>query len=839
MFSPNSINTAEPHPSSNSLDSERRLSLLDLSLQQQSPRDSFDPHSNATFLPIDTTAATHPAQWQQSPLTASPSYPFAFTSYPRQQQHHVHNVNSRITDHGSQYPQHAHSLPLQHYQHQYVNEHIADPLPSTYFFPSSELTFNGPHHQYDMLSPAQTMRLLHTPLQAPLPAPSLGWTLPQINPPPASFFFHEAPPFSQSKEETAISFPTSLHLPVPYIIRPPFATTQDHALQPPTVATPPVSLLPVERDVSSRASPASREQVTRAAKLKATLKLKSVSDNGDDGDGDDDLPGKNTEEDEFDSTDVKESPASSYLSSPNLDVRHPVKRRAPRPHPPSLGTGSNATNSRNNQRSSLTKAQKRVLKRELEINSYPSLQKFAEISEEIQMPPRKSAPPKKNRNQTKSVDSSNKMDALLAAVAASTIPVSEPPTPVASGAPPQPEFLDSWPDKYRTIPPAVYEDAFGSSPPPKAAGDSHTVPSSAPRQHVPDESLAALKQMFHMNPRPSEDDIAALSSQIGMDEKMIHIWFHNMNSYTRLTEQAPQYYEDTALSLSSTPAPYPQGRPQPYEHSPLSHHSNFSHDQQQFTGSRAYPPYTGPPPLPPHHEPPEQQEGYPYPQVTYQQYSEEYHPPGYPPLDNSQQEPRYPSYQYPPYQQGHYPSHQHAMYQYPGPQQPYQTASSYDPRAPLQQQEHYNAQQFITTQHPHEQQLLSSSPSAQHRHLDYLRRNPNEIGASEVDFSATGGRAAKLKARKSLEPSGSSDRHSADESVSSDTANRSRFDYKRSKRFIMSREHLKWLKKMFEETPFPTSDQMQHISEVVGMDRRQVRVWFQNRRAVEKRKQGA
>ncbi|KAI9351181.1 hypothetical protein BDR26DRAFT_890865 [Obelidium mucronatum] len=61
-------------------------------------------------------------------------------------------------------------------------------------------------------------------------------------------------------------------------------------------------------------------------------------------------------------------------------------------------------------------------------------------------------------------------------------------------------------------------------------------------------------------------------------------------------------------------------------------------------------------------------------------------------------------------------------------------------------------------------------------------------------------------------------------------------DYKKSKRFIMSREHLKWLKNIFDETPFPTSERMQHVSDVVGMDRRQVRVWFQNRRAVEKRK---
>ncbi|KAI8610462.1 hypothetical protein BC830DRAFT_1054743, partial [Chytriomyces sp. MP71] len=55
---------------------------------------------------------------------------------------------------------------------------------------------------------------------------------------------------------------------------------------------------------------------------------------------------------------------------------------------------------------------------------------------------------------------------------------------------------------------------------------------------------------------------------------------------------------------------------------------------------------------------------------------------------------------------------------------------------------------------------------------------------------------------------------------------------KGSKRFIMSRDHLKWMKKIFEDTPFPSSEQMGFIGETVGMDKRQVRVWFQNRRAV-------
>ncbi|KAI8827887.1 hypothetical protein BJ741DRAFT_628549 [Chytriomyces cf. hyalinus JEL632] len=71
----------------------------------------------------------------------------------------------------------------------------------------------------------------------------------------------------------------------------------------------------------------------------------------------------------------------------------------------------------------------------------------------------------------------------------------------------------------------------------------------------------------------------------------------------------------------------------------------------------------------------------------------------------------------------------------------------------------------------------------------------------------------------------------ADSHRSSSTANR-----KGEKRFIMSREHLRWLKQIFEETPFPSSDQMQYIADTVGMDKRQVRVWFQNRRAVLKRK---
>ncbi|KAJ3250305.1 hypothetical protein HDU77_006786 [Chytriomyces hyalinus] len=78
------------------------------------------------------------------------------------------------------------------------------------------------------------------------------------------------------------------------------------------------------------------------------------------------------------------------------------------------------------------------------------------------------------------------------------------------------------------------------------------------------------------------------------------------------------------------------------------------------------------------------------------------------------------------------------------------------------------------------------------------------------------------------EDGGAADSH---RSSSTHAANR-----KGEKRFIMSREHLRWLKQIFEETPFPSSDQMQYIADTVGMDKRQVRVWFQNRRAVLKRK---
>ncbi|KAJ3240115.1 hypothetical protein HDU81_004535 [Chytriomyces hyalinus] len=80
----------------------------------------------------------------------------------------------------------------------------------------------------------------------------------------------------------------------------------------------------------------------------------------------------------------------------------------------------------------------------------------------------------------------------------------------------------------------------------------------------------------------------------------------------------------------------------------------------------------------------------------------------------------------------------------------------------------------------------------------------------------------------------SSDSH--DEDIDDGDSHKSSANRKGEKRFIMSREHLRWLKQIFEETPFPSGEQMQYIADTVGMDKRQVRVWFQNRRAVLKRK---
>ncbi|KAJ3206505.1 hypothetical protein HDU83_001831 [Entophlyctis luteolus] len=103
------------------------------------------------------------------------------------------------------------------------------------------------------------------------------------------------------------------------------------------------------------------------------------------------------------------------------------------------------------------------------------------------------------------------------------------------------------------------------------------------------------------------------------------------------------------------------------------------------------------------------------------------------------------------------------------------------------------------------------------------------VGAT-VESGRRGGRSGARRAGSA------GDTSSPGASAAPSSANGGGGDYKKNKRFIMSREHLKWLKSVFEETPFPSAERMQQISEVVGMDKRQVRVWFQNRRAVEKRK---
>ncbi|KAJ3351882.1 hypothetical protein HDU83_008515 [Entophlyctis luteolus] len=105
----------------------------------------------------------------------------------------------------------------------------------------------------------------------------------------------------------------------------------------------------------------------------------------------------------------------------------------------------------------------------------------------------------------------------------------------------------------------------------------------------------------------------------------------------------------------------------------------------------------------------------------------------------------------------------------------------------------------------------------------------NVVGVS-VGFGRRGGRGGSRRADSA------GDTSSPGASAGAAPASATGGDYKKNKRFIMSREHLKWLKSVFDETPFPSAERMQQISEVVGMDKRQVRVWFQNRRAVEKRK---
>ncbi|ORY52300.1 hypothetical protein BCR33DRAFT_711640 [Rhizoclosmatium globosum] len=421
------------------------------------------------------------------------------------------------------------------------------------------------------------------------------------------------------------------------------------------------------------------------------------------------------------------------------------------------------------------------------------------------------------------------------------------------------------------------------------------------RFRIPADSLAHLKHLFELNPRPSQDELIALSLQLSIDERKIKIWFQNMRTRKGLSNsRSPPlnnlvYHQHSSVS-PSIPAAASRTASNPYakaENSPLTLPSTLLPSATSSDSSTSqYPPshQSAPPPPQRFVQNPAFSQG-----VKHDPRHGQPHQPDYPPPQsqgrydpNYQQVPssvansyRHPYPPHPPHQpppthqpQQHYPPqhydvrYQQQPYQQPGPHsyngsyhhQP--MPHSIPPQQQQQQQQHYAPLSYTQSQQqpqhydapPYHQPPQHSQPhysNETHNHhqqqghqpLPHLHHATHSNVPSTIQTHETSSpRAAKIQAKKglnSLSPGG--DRRSPDDGSTPSEQGAvdspgSGFDYKKAKRFIMSREHLKWLKKVFEETPFPTAEQMQHISEVVGMDRRQVRVWFQNRRAVEKRK---
>ncbi|KAI8827496.1 hypothetical protein BJ741DRAFT_714282 [Chytriomyces cf. hyalinus JEL632] len=60
--------------------------------------------------------------------------------------------------------------------------------------------------------------------------------------------------------------------------------------------------------------------------------------------------------------------------------------------------------------------------------------------------------------------------------------------------------------------------------------------------------------------------------------------------------------------------------------------------------------------------------------------------------------------------------------------------------------------------------------------------------------------------------------------------------YKNNKRFRIPRDQMVWLKKVFSETPLPSIERMAEIANEVDVDVHKIKIWFQNRRAANKRR---
>ncbi|KAI9351178.1 hypothetical protein BDR26DRAFT_914566, partial [Obelidium mucronatum] len=51
-----------------------------------------------------------------------------------------------------------------------------------------------------------------------------------------------------------------------------------------------------------------------------------------------------------------------------------------------------------------------------------------------------------------------------------------------------------------------------------------------------------------------------------------------------------------------------------------------------------------------------------------------------------------------------------------------------------------------------------------------------------------------------------------------------------AKRFRLPKKQMDWLKRRYEETPHPTQEELMAFSSKIGMNKRKLRIWFQNRR---------
>ncbi|KAJ3005916.1 UNVERIFIED_CONTAM: hypothetical protein HDU68_004353 [Siphonaria sp. JEL0065] len=57
-----------------------------------------------------------------------------------------------------------------------------------------------------------------------------------------------------------------------------------------------------------------------------------------------------------------------------------------------------------------------------------------------------------------------------------------------------------------------------------------------------------------------------------------------------------------------------------------------------------------------------------------------------------------------------------------------------------------------------------------------------------------------------------------------------------NQRFRLPHQQMNWLKSKYEQNPHPSPHDVAEMAKKLGMNKRKLRIWFQNRRAVAKRK---